>query len=322
MGFLYSQLLVTPTYPTKSFSGQTVIVTGANTGLGLEAARHFVRLEAAKVILAVRRPDAGETAKQDIEKSTGRTQVCEVWTLDMASYDSVQKFAQRVDRELSRLDVVVENAGIAPSKFVLMEQDESTITVNVVSTFLLALLLVPKLKQTKDTVKETAPSLSIVTSEVHAQPKFPERNSDQIFKTLSSDRSPDMEVNERYSLSKLLEVLVVREVAAGFGQKGIILNMLNPGLCHSALSKDGGLVLQIIKLFLARKTEVGSRTLLHAASAGPDSHGKYLSDTRIADEEVSAFVKSEEGRRTQKQVWSELSQKLEAIQPGILKNIS
>lgn len=41
MGFLYSQLCVTPEYPVQSFSGQTVIVTGSNVGLGLEAAHHI-----------------------------------------------------------------------------------------------------------------------------------------------------------------------------------------------------------------------------------------------------------------------------------------
>ena len=52
--FLKEQLLTTLPYPQESAAGQTVIVTGANVGLGFEAARHFVRLGAAKVILAVR----------------------------------------------------------------------------------------------------------------------------------------------------------------------------------------------------------------------------------------------------------------------------
>lgn len=50
MDILYNQLFKIPAYPVASFVGQTVIVTGSNVGLGLEAARHFVRLDAAKVI--------------------------------------------------------------------------------------------------------------------------------------------------------------------------------------------------------------------------------------------------------------------------------
>lgn len=136
MGFIYSQLFVTPAFPTASFAGQTVIVTGSNVGLGKEAARHFVRLGASTLILAVRNIKAGEEAKKDIETNTkcGAT-VIEVWTLDLASYDSVKAFAKRAS-QLPRLDVLCENAGIAGSdKFLIAEGHEIRITV-VSRTFL------------------------------------------------------------------------------------------------------------------------------------------------------------------------------------------
>lgn len=83
----YSQLFVRPAIPTKSFAGQTVIITGSNVGLGKEAARHIVALGASKLILAVRNIKAGEEAKKDIENTTqcGKS-VIEVWQLDLASY--------------------------------------------------------------------------------------------------------------------------------------------------------------------------------------------------------------------------------------------
>ncbi len=83
MGFIYSQLFMTPVYPTASCAGQTIIVTGSNVGLGKEAARHFARLGACKIILAVRNSKAGEQAKKDIETSTKcGADILEVWTLD------------------------------------------------------------------------------------------------------------------------------------------------------------------------------------------------------------------------------------------------
>src|SRR5690349_351610 len=107
MGFLYSQLFVTPAYPTKSFANQTVIITGANTGLGKEAARHITRLEASKVIIACRNVKAGEEAKRDILSTTqANASVIEVWQLDLASYDSVKAFADRASK-LTRLDALV-----------------------------------------------------------------------------------------------------------------------------------------------------------------------------------------------------------------------
>jgi len=62
-------------------SGKTYIVTGSNSGLGLETARHLVECSASCVVLAVRNLAAGETAKKEIEKSTGRKGVIQVSTL-------------------------------------------------------------------------------------------------------------------------------------------------------------------------------------------------------------------------------------------------
>jgi retinol dehydrogenase-12 len=110
-GFFKSQVLTKLPYPTKKFTGQTIIVTGSNVGLGLEAARHFVRLDAKKVILAVRTPSKGEEAKKSIEASEKCKGIVEVWELDHASYSSVIAFAAKAEA-LKQLDVAVLNAGM------------------------------------------------------------------------------------------------------------------------------------------------------------------------------------------------------------------
>jgi len=163
--FVHSQLFVHPPYPKYSFEGQTAIVTGSNVGLGLEAAKHLARLGAAKVILAVRTPAKGEMAKRQIESLTHCTGVCEVWPLDMSSYESVKAFAKRAEG-LERLDVVIENAGIQPLEFELKEGHESAVTVNVLSTFLLANLLLPTLRESSRRTG-TVPRLTVVTSDTH-----------------------------------------------------------------------------------------------------------------------------------------------------------
>lgn len=165
-GFLYRQLFVTLPLPKTRFDEKTVIVTGSNVGLGLEAARHFARLGAARVILAVRDTQKGEAAKKSIDQSLRRVpSPVTVWPLDLSHYDSVKDFVARVDKELDRVDVVCENAGIATGTFRLTERDESTITTNVVSTFLLAFLLLPKLKETARRFN-TSPTITITSSEV------------------------------------------------------------------------------------------------------------------------------------------------------------
>ena len=82
--FLKSQILYTPKEPsTISYAGKTVVVTGANTGLGLEATRHFVLAVASTVIIACRTLSKGEAAKQDIERTENRTGVVQWCTSDV-----------------------------------------------------------------------------------------------------------------------------------------------------------------------------------------------------------------------------------------------
>ena len=111
--------------PTSDCSGKTIIVTGANTGLGKEAARHYVRLGAEKLIIACRSLEKGEAAKRDIEGTTKRSGVIDVWLLDLGSYESVKAFAEKA-KTLKRLDSIVENAGISTDKYQSLGGNEST----------------------------------------------------------------------------------------------------------------------------------------------------------------------------------------------------
>jgi NAD(P)-dependent dehydrogenase (short-subunit alcohol dehydrogenase family) len=317
MGFLHSQLFVTPAYPHKTFEGQTVIVTGSNVGLGKEAARHIARAKAAKVILAVRNTKAGEEAREDILSSVYEGQpTIEVWSLDLSSFESVKAFGERASK-LDRLDAVIENAGIATAKFELAEGYERTVTVNVIGTFLLALLLVPTLQKSAKQYNTQA-RLAIVSSEVHGWTKFPEWKESNVFDALNKKDN----MKERYPTSKLLEVLVIRKIAPMLQGKGVTLNMLNPGLCHSELGREAGLFLTVLKFFLARTTEVGSRTLVASACAGPESHGKYMHDGKVNEGELSPFVTSAEGDKAADKVWNELKVILEKAQPGVTKVLS
>ncbi len=187
---IYSQLALKPPYPDTDFSGKTIIATGANVGLGKEAVKHFVRLKAEKVIGAVRSIARGEAAKAEIEAETKRTGVVDVWELDYSSYASVKAFAANVAK-LARVDAVVLNAGIATEKFEIFEDNESTITVNVVSTTLLTLLLLPTLRSFA-AKWDIVPVISIVSSGVHAYTKFPEWKTPNSLATLNNKKTAVM----------------------------------------------------------------------------------------------------------------------------------
>lgn len=320
---IISQFKTLP-YPDANLEGQTIIVLGANTGLGKEAARHFVRLGAATVILGCRSLERGLAAKADIESTTERLDCVEVWEIDLSSYESVKAFAKRCEG-LKRIDAVVANASIATREFELKEGLESTITVNVISTFLLILLLLPKLRE-MSAKWNIVPVITVVSSGVHAWAKFEEWKGEDILETLSDEGKANMA--ERYPVSKLLQVLCVRSIAAQMTARNdkITLNVMNPGLVQTELSRNSkGLAkyyLMILKFLFARRTEVGSRTLVHAATAaGVASHGLYFSDCDVHFNDLGGLVVAPESPEVQEKVWKEVLARLETIQPGIGKNL-
>lgn len=78
-------------------------------------------------------------------------------------------------------------------------------------------------------------------------------------------------------------------------------------------------VFAVLMKIIARTTEVGSRTLVHAAMSGREAHGRYMSNCSVTP--PAPLVTSAEGEKAQKRVWEELSAKLEQIQPGVMGNL-
>lgn len=286
----------------------------------MEASRHIARLGAAKLILAVRSVEKGEAAKKDIVGSTHvDPNIIEVWKLDLSDYESIKAFAARATKDLDRVDVLLENAGVALLKWDWVADNEMTVTINVVSTFLLAFLMLPKLKETAAKYN-TRPTLTVVTSETHGYVDFDERNAPEGIFNNMNDKSK-ANVRDRYPTSKLMQVLVIREMTKRrpVDAYPITINMVNPGLCQSELARDGNLQIRIAKFLLARPTEVGSRTLVHGAGSGAETHGEFLSACKIA--QTATLVRSEEGQKAQKRLYGELMEKLDKISPGVSANL-
>jgi NAD(P)-dependent dehydrogenase (short-subunit alcohol dehydrogenase family) len=129
-----------------SFSGRTVIVTGANSGLGLITARELARV-GAKVTLAVRNTDKGAAA------ADGITGDVEVRRLDLQDLASVREFADGVDS----VDVLVNNAGIMAVPYArTVDGFESQIGTNHLGHFALTNLLLPKVTDRVVTVSSMA----------------------------------------------------------------------------------------------------------------------------------------------------------------------
>ncbi|KAI5367671.1 Putative short-chain dehydrogenase/reductase SDR, NAD(P)-binding domain superfamily [Septoria linicola] len=136
--FLRGQLFTSPSLPNTSFAGNTVIITGANQGLGFQCAKQLLDLHVSTLILGCRDVPKGEAAREGLLVATSGETDIQVWKVDMAGYASVKSFAGRVERELIMVDALIADAAFPTNKFHLAEGLEETLVVNLVSTFLLS----------------------------------------------------------------------------------------------------------------------------------------------------------------------------------------
>ncbi|KOS18362.1 Retinol dehydrogenase 11 [Escovopsis weberi] len=308
--------------PQGDCTDRVIIVTGANRGLGLEAARHFVRLNASKVIIACRDLDKAELARQDIEASTTRTGVVEGWQLDLSSFESVRQFAARAAK-LKRLDILLHNAGILSSKWEILEGHESHVTVNVISPLLLSLLLLPTLRRL-GVEHNTVPRIINVSSDGANLAFVREIRQPQIMRAL--DDSNSFKGWDRYILTKLLQLMVIQKLAEAVDASGkghVLINGVNPGLCKTQLfdnmSRIETFAAWVLNAVYGRTAEAGSRTLLAAAFAGEKTHGKWMTNGRKYS---LPFVMRGAGKtKLTNRFWDELLGVLEQAEPGITANI-
>ncbi|KAK4926264.1 hypothetical protein LTR49_006736 [Elasticomyces elasticus] len=321
-GLLRSQLLVKIPYPTCDLAGQTVIVTGSNTGLGLEAARHVARLGASKVILAVRTVSKGEAAAENILKSckVPKSNI-EVWQLDMSNTASIKAFSDRASK-LKRLDAAILNAGILTENWEVLNSMESTIAVNAVGTMLLTTLLLPTLRQSAAKTGLRG-RLSIVGSDIMYMADTHELLTEGTIMEKINDQAQS-QMAQRYPLSKVLLFYSVQELARRVpltDKSVVILSVMTLGACKSDLFRDDAglikrMVMGVMIGSMARTTEVGGRTLV--LSVVPDlpaeAHGRFLMDTKVAKNGNN--VDSPAGHELAEKWNNELFAHLEKLSPG------
>ncbi|EED14302.1 short-chain dehydrogenase, putative [Talaromyces stipitatus ATCC 10500] len=158
--FIHRQWVLNVPKPTASFASKVAIVTGGNSGLGKESVKHLVRLGASKVIIACRSKSKGEQAKLEILSAL------------RCSADVLEAFVERANK-LDRLDVLLNNAGVSTVKYKLSYGTEQAVGVSVIGTILLAIQLVPKLKETARAFGVT-PHMTFTQSALYRLAKYPE----------------------------------------------------------------------------------------------------------------------------------------------------
>ncbi|OIQ37579.1 MAG: short-chain dehydrogenase [Crocinitomix sp. MedPE-SWsnd] len=129
--------------------GKLALITGANTGLGLETTKWFVQKDI-KVVMACRNLEKAEEAKKNVLSEFPNADI-DLMKLDLSSLESVKNFASEFNKKYDKLDLLINNAGVMiPPYSKTKEGFELQFGVNHLGHFLLTDLLLPTIKSTED----------------------------------------------------------------------------------------------------------------------------------------------------------------------------
>jgi NAD(P)-dependent dehydrogenase (short-subunit alcohol dehydrogenase family) len=257
---------------TTSMHGKICVITGANTGIGKAAAEALAAL-GAQIIMICRNRAKGERALADIAAAaakSGRGGGAELAIADLSSQAEIRAVASGILAAHSRIDVLVNNAGVALNRRELtVDGIERTFAVNYLAYFMLASLLLPGLR--------AAGSARIVNVASNAH-----RRGTLDFDNLQGERSYS---NLRmYSESKLEDVMFTYALARRLAGSGVTANALHPGVVATEIWRQVP-ILDFLSRWLMLSPEKGARTTVYLA-ASPDVEGvtgQYFDKCKAAD---------------------------------------
>jgi NAD(P)-dependent dehydrogenase (short-subunit alcohol dehydrogenase family) len=253
-------------------SGRTVVITGANSGLGFAATKLFAR-KGAHVVMACRNLDRARTAQEEVRSSLGDPSLS-VLELDLADLESVRSFVTAFEQGHDDLHVLCNNAGImAIPRRETADGFEMQFGVNHLGHFALTGLLI-------DRLQETSGESRVVThsSGLH-------ENGEIEFEDLQSER--DYDKWEAYAQSKLANLLFAYELDRRLRDLGASVKSVgcHPGYADTALQQRGPEMsgsrirlwgMKIANRLFAQSAEQGVLPMLYAATAPEISGGEYV----------------------------------------------
>uniref|UniRef100_T1J2M0 Retinol dehydrogenase n=1 Tax=Strigamia maritima TaxID=126957 RepID=T1J2M0_STRMM len=262
--------------------GKTVIITGANSGIGQACAMDLAK-RGAKVILACRDRSRRDSAPFAVRSRTGNVNVRFMY-LDLTSLDSIVEFVHQFTERETRLDILINNAAILCPKGHTMDGLDMTMGVNVFGHFLLTHLLL-------DIMKATSGGARIINlvSEAYKSAKLdmgcldlaPEERNYSMYKV--------------YCASKLALVLLTTEMAKRFYRDGITAYAADPGVVNTQLLRNwpgtmGKIYRGMSQLFF-RSPEDSAHTIMYCAlTKGLEKHtGKYFYNCRDYDIDIRPY---------------------------------
>lgn len=248
--------------------GKTVLVTGANQGIGKATAIALAK-KGARVVIVARNGDKGRAALTDVQNASP-SRDAELIVADLSSQTEVRRLAAEFRSRHPRLDVLVNNAGVyVPERHATVDGIEETFAVNHLAPMLLTLELL-------DVLKASAPARIVtVSSEAH-------RGAKGIFWDDLLLAKHKYSGFKAYNQSKLANLLFTYELARQLRGSGVTANALHPGVIASGFGQTYPGTLSVLVRFIRPfllTSEEGAVTSVHLASS-PDVEkvsGQYFS---------------------------------------------
>jgi NAD(P)-dependent dehydrogenase (short-subunit alcohol dehydrogenase family) len=272
-------------------SGRLAVVTGANSGIGLVAARELARA-GAHVVLACRNPEKGRNAAATIPAGE-----VEVRQLDLASLRSVRSFAEELGAE--RVDLLVNNAGVmAPPRRLTEDGFESQFGTNHLGHFALTGLLLGRLQTAQE------PRVVTLSSGAH-------RIGTMHFDDLMGERRYNNWL--WYGQSKLANLmfgfeLQKRATAAGSAVKSLVAH---PGYARTNLQFAGPnwyeqLIMRVLNPVMGQSAEMGALPTLYAATAPDLPGGTFVGPDGFMEQRGHPHVVTAAGKAYDEDAWRRL----------------
>jgi NAD(P)-dependent dehydrogenase (short-subunit alcohol dehydrogenase family) len=259
----------------------TAVVTGANSGIGLETARGLAR-SGHHVVLLCRNRERAEAAKADIDGSVEGAST-EIVLADLGLQADVRRAAAELADRLDDLDVLVDNAGLSVRRRErTAEGHDQMLAVNHLGPFLLTNLLLPLLQA-------AAPSrIVVVASEAH---KFRKLNIDDLE---GDTRGYGIGGLPRYGETKLMNILFTRELARRIEGTGVTVNAVHPGTVSTNLGSPPAILAGLIGRFMKTPEQGAFTSLVVATDPALDGvSGGYFINGKRADGKLNAQARDD-----------------------------
>ena len=257
-----------PSAQIPDLSGQTAVVTGANSGIGYYAALEFAKA-GAEVVLACRSAERGGKALARIAaQAPGRVRL---ELLDLSDFASIHDFAARLKARGGKIDILLNNAGVMapPTRQTTAQGFELQLGVNFLGHFLLTALLL------EQAMNASAPRIIQVSSVAHRQGRM-------AWEDLQSERG--YKAWNAYRQSKLAMLIFAQELARRSvqGGWGILSLAAHPGIAATELVANGpgqkSLIARLQKLaapFIQQPGDAGAWPLILAGIDPGAAQGGY-----------------------------------------------